>query len=139
MRRFCSSFRSSPTFLRLRHEVHGVQDLAQDDGLVLLEQAQRVLDVDDADHVVRAAVVDGDAAEAALHHETSHFLGGRRHVEGEDLGPRDHHLLDRRLRELEDAVDQLLLRLVEHALLAALLDQVLDLLLGDERAMADVA
>ena len=41
--------------------------------------------------------------------------------------------LHRRLRELEDAVDQLLLGLVEHALLAPLGDQVLDLLLGDER------
>ena len=37
--------------------------------------------------------------------------------------------LHRRLRELEDAVDDLHLGVVQHALLAALADQVLDLLL----------
>ena len=47
--------------LRLGHEVHRVQDLPQHHRLPPLQQPQHVLDVDEADHVVRRGVVDGDA------------------------------------------------------------------------------
>ena len=124
--------------LRLRHEVHGVEDLADHDGLALLEEAQRVLDVDDADHVVDRVLVHREARVAALDDERADLGRGRVDVEGEDLGAGHHHLADRRVGELEHAVDDLHLGLLEDPLLAALLDHVLDLLLGDERPRARV-
>src|SRR5262249_29347902 len=118
--------------LALGNELHRMQDLPDDDWLPLLEQPQRVLHVDEADHVVDVALVGRDAAEAALHDERAHLGRRRVRVEGEDLRARDHDLAHRHVRELEDAVDELHLALVEDALLAALLHEVLDLLLGHE-------
>ena len=54
----------------------------------------------------------------------------RRQVDGDrdDLGPRDHHLVHLLAREVEDLVQHLLLRLLEHACVLGLADGVEDVL-----------
>src|SRR5207247_1393263 len=63
-------------------------------------------------------------------------LRGRVHVDRDDVGARDHHLVHLLLAEGEDRMDHVALLDVEHALLLAGLDDRLDVLLADERALA---
>jgi len=74
-----------------------------------------------------------------FHHEASHFLGRASSRRGEDLGPRHHDLLDRRSENSKTLWMSSSSVWSSTPLFAALLDQVLDLLLRDERAMPDFA
>ena len=72
--------------------------------------------------------VDRQARVAGADDDVQHLVDRIVHVHGADPDARHHHLVDLRLGQLDDAVDHLLLVLLDAALLAAGLDQHLQLL-----------
>ena len=93
---------------------------------------------EDADHVVEALAVDGQARVAVLAEGglglCERGRGGERH----DRRARHHRLAHLGVGELEDAVDELLLLGLDVAALARHVDDVAQLLLGVGRGVAGV-
>ena len=56
-------------------------------------------------------------------------------VERDHVGPRHHHLAGDGVAELDDALDQLALLVLDHLVVGGGLDDAEQLLLGDERAL----
>ena len=118
--------------LRLGHELRRAQVRSNLDVLLATrEPPEEILDVEDADDVVGRTLVDRDPRVAHLRDALEHLAGSGIDVDPDDVGPRDHDLAHRFLREAEDRRDHPLLALLEHALGLPGLDEGLDLLLGD--------
>src|ERR671919_1402119 len=97
--------------LRLGHDVavaHKLLDLNVLDAPVV-EGREEVADVEDADDVVERAPVDRVARVGGVDHRREGLLRRQVDREGDDLGARDHDLVDLLVREVEDLVDHLLL------------------------------
>src|SRR5687767_8055492 len=125
--------------LRLRDEVRRPEQLAQRwRALAARDAPEDILHVQDADDLVGRPFVDGDPGVADEHDALEHLLRRRRDVDGDDLGARDHELVDLLVTEVEDRADHVALRLLEDALLLPRLDERLDLLLAHQRARAGV-
>src|SRR5574337_2231915 len=116
----------------LRNEEGGVDDRLERSLSVLQLQAQQVLVVQDSADVVETLAVDRVTGIASLDDELERLFPRCFQLDRINLRARNHDLLNRSLRELEDTVDQLLLRLVEDPLLLPLLNHQLDLLLADK-------
>ena len=69
---------------------------------------------------------------AVLDHQVDELGDGAVDLDGDDVDARDHHLADRLVGHLEDAVDHLLLAVLHHPLLLAEVEHQLELLLGHE-------
>jgi hypothetical protein len=108
--------------LRLGHEVRRVEQPAQVGaaGGAVLERHEQAAHVQDAEHVVELVVVDRIARIRVLQHLLHRRCGSERHGQGDDVGARHHDFLDRRVGEVEDLVDHLLLVGLEHARALAL-------------------
>ena len=72
------------------------------------------------------------------HDVVEDLLRRRVHVDGDDVGARHHDLMHLLVAEREDRMDHVALLHVEHALLFPGLDDRLDVLLADERALLRV-
>ena len=96
-----------------------------------LQERQQVLRVEDADDLVDRLLVDRDPAVALVDDPVDRLLERRRGGQPDDRDPRDHHLVEAALAELDDRVDHLLLLGLEDALLAAPLDDQAELLGAD--------
>ena len=92
-----------------------------------LQERQQVLGVEDPDDLVDRVLVDRDPAVALLDDDVDRLLHRRVDGEGDHRDPRHHHLVDALVAELDDRVDHLLLLGLEDALLAAALDEDLQL------------
>ena len=118
--------------LRLRDDVGRTHDLLDGDVLdpAVVEGAEEVADVEDADDVVERAAVDGIAGVRGVDHRRKRLLRGELDGEGDDLGPRDHDVVGLLVGEVEDLVEHLLLRLLD---LLGLRDDQADVLLRVHR------
>ena len=92
------------------------------------DAAQHVLDVDDADDVVVRALEDREAGVRRFQVHLVEVAGRCPRCQEDDLGARDHHLVDAAVAEAEDAAEQLGLLLLQQAGLRALVDEQVDLL-----------
>jgi hypothetical protein len=100
----------------------------------VVERREEVAHVEDADDVVERVAVDGIPGIGGVDHSCERLLRRQLDREGHHLGPRDHDLVDLRVREVEHLVDHLLLALLDHARLLCGGDDVADVLLrvGDD-------
>ena len=125
--------------LELAQEVrdgHGLGDEGDgpDEGLDGLELVlvvgvlEDVLGHDDPLHVVEPVLVDGDPRVLLLDDEVLEIVDGRVLADADHVEPGRHDLPDDRVAELDDAPEQLVLALVDDALLGRLVDERLDLL-----------
>jgi len=98
-----------------------------------LEERQEVLGEKDADDLVDRFVVDRDPAVTLANERIDDLVhgGGDRH--GGHAGPRNHHLVQTAVAELDDGADHLLFFRLEDALLAAALHYQLEFLCADLR------
>ena len=125
--------------LRLGNELGRPEERPDRDVRLAPGQApEEVFHVQDADDLIGRALVDRDPRVAGAHHALQHLLRRRVHVDRDDVGPRDHHLVDLLVPEREDGMDHVALLDIEHALLLARLDERLDVLFADERALLRV-
>ena len=91
------------------------------------ERGEQVAHVQDADDVVERLAVDRVAGERRVDDGREAFLGREFDREGDDLGPRHHHVRDLLVREVEDLVEHLLLLALELARLGRSVEQHLEL------------
>jgi hypothetical protein len=115
---------------------HGVLDLERPAALGPLP-ADQVLEVGHAEDVVGVLAHHRDAAEAAAQREVQRLPDGLAALDHHDVRPRDHHLADQRVPELEDRVDHVALGALDDAALLGQLHQVAQLGLGGERPVAE--
>ena len=101
--------------LRLGDDVRRPDDVLDDDVLdaPVVERAEEVADVEDADDVVERAAVDRVARVRRVDDGRKRLLRRQLDGEGDDLGPRDHHVVRLLVGEVEDLVEHLLLRLLD--------------------------
>jgi len=102
--RFCRSLSSRPTFLVSGTKWTGCTMRRRTTGSRFSSSRRASFDVDQTHHVVHGTLELGDAGEYRSPRSASHSLRAGGRVQGEDLGPGDHHLLHRGLGELEHAV-----------------------------------
>ena len=116
--------------LRLRHDEGRPDERLELDGgdPQVVDRGEEVADVEDAQHVVERAAVDGVARERRVDDGSKRFL--RRHLRGDrnDVGPRHHHLGHLLRGEVEDLVEHLLLGLLELTHVLRRADAVADVL-----------
>jgi hypothetical protein len=79
----------------------------------VVERAEEVADVEDADDVVQRVAVHGVARVGRVDHRRERLLGRKLDREGDHLGPRHHHVVGFLVGEVEDLVEHLLLRLLD--------------------------
>ena len=127
--------------LELAQEVgdgHGFGDVGDgpDKGLDGLELVlvvgvlEDVLGHDDPVHVVEPVLVDGDPRVLLLDDEVLEVVDGGVAADADHVAPGRHDLADDGVAELDDAAQELVLALVDDALLGGLVDEGLDLLVG---------
>src|SRR5438874_4033114 len=97
------------------------------------EAPEEILHVEDADDVVRRALVERDTRVADVRDDLEDLVGRRIDVYRDDVRARDHDLVHRLLRDGEDRREHALLALLKYALGLSGLDQRFDLVLGHER------
>ena len=99
--------------------------------------ADQVLGVEQPDDVLAVGAVQRQPAVTVGDREVERF--GGRGVMGHDdhVGPRHHHFARHRVAELDDALDELALLVLDHLVLRRLGDDPEQLALGHERATLD--
>ena len=107
--------------------------------LVLVDPAGEVLEVGDAEDVVLVLTDDRDAGEAAAQRERQRLPHGLAALDPDHVGARHHDLAGEGVAELEDGVDHLPLAALDHLALLGQVDQLAQLGLGRERAVAEAA
>ena len=98
------------------------------------ERGEEVAHVEDADDVVERLAVDRVARVRRVDHRREALLRREVDRERDDLGPRDHHVGDLLVREVEDLVEHLLLLRLELARLGRAVEEHLQLGLRVRRA-----
>jgi hypothetical protein len=96
--------------LHLGHEVDGRADEVAEGrrlGLVVLEEAEEVFRVEQADDVVDLVAVDGKARVPLARHEAEHLGKRRRDLDGADARARDHDVAGDEVLQLEHVADHL--------------------------------
>ena len=115
--------------LRFGNDVRRPHELLDDDVVdaVVVERREEIAHVQQAEHVVERAPVDGVARVRRDQHGLQRLV--RRQVDRDrhDLGPRDHDVRDLLVGEVEDLVEHLLLALLDLAALGRLADEHLQL------------
>ena len=107
-------------------------------GVAVVEDPLRdVLEVGDADDVVEVVADHGDAGEAAAQRERQQLPQRLVPLDEHHVGARHHHLADQGVAELEDRVDHPALGRLDHPRLLRQVDQLAQLGLGRERALAE--
>lgn len=116
---------------RARHE-HGLADVLREvEGLALERGVEEVFGVEHAAEVVEILAADGEDVLRMFADDAQVVAQGVGQVEPEHLGARRHQGVGGLVAHVEDAVDHGLLGFLEGAVLGALFDEVLDLVLGD--------
>ena len=115
--------------LRLRGDVRLADDLVDVDvrDATVDERGEQVAHVQDADDVVERLAVDRVASERRVDDRREAFLGREIDREGDDLGPRHHHVRDFLVGEVEDLVEHFLFLALELARLRRSVEQHLEL------------
>src|SRR6266545_3313881 len=124
----------------LRDHVRGTDQLLEPHlrDAALVHRLDEVAHMQDADHLVERAAVDGVARVRRVEDRLQRLLRRQVDRECDDLGPRHHHLVDLLVGEVEDLVEHLALLLLDLARLLGLGDVHADLLLcvGDDTQRA---
>ena len=105
----------------------------------LVGAPDQVLEVDDADDVVVVLADHRDPGEAAAQGQRQRLPQRLAALDEHHVGARHHHLADDGVAELEDRVDHLPLAGLDEVALLGQVDQVAQLRLGVERALAEAA
>ena len=111
---------------RGRHQQRRPHHLPQVHGAIQVVLQQEVLDVDEADHVVHVALVDGQAGEAGHGHGADDFFRRGVDVQGVDFDPRTHDFPHRAIPQPQRPAGHHLLGRLEQAFAGAGLDEMLD-------------
>ena len=101
----------------------------------LVHRGDQVADVEDADDLVERVAVDGVARVGRVEHEPQRLLRRELDRERDHVGPRDHHVGDVLVGEVEHLVDHLLLAALDLALLGRAREQHPQLDLGMRRVL----
>ena len=105
--------------------------------IAALGAPDQVLEVEHAEHVVDALADHRDPGEAGAQEQQQRLLQRLVRLDPHHLGARHHHLAGDRVAEREDRVDHLALAVLDHAALLGQVDQLAQLDLGGERALAE--
>ena len=137
----CISFSSSSTGLESGHQT-GLRIMRADPlgGLgvrLVVDPLDHVLEVEHADHVVQPVADHRDAAEAGAQRQRDRLAQGLVLLDEHHVGPRHHHLAHDRVAEVEDRVDHPALAGLDHLAGLGQVDQLAQLGLGRERAVAE--
>ncbi len=82
---------------------------------VRVERREEIADVEDPDDLVEGAPEGRIPGVRRVDHRGETFLGRQVDRHGDHLGPRDHDVMDLLVGEVEDLVEHLLLRLLDHS------------------------
>ena len=102
-------------------------------------EEQQVLGVNQAGDVVEVAVVDGQTGVPVLLEHSRDVLQRGAPLHGHHVRARHHHLADRLVAGLDDAVDHVALLLLDHALLLRHVEQRDELILSEVRGLGRAA
>ena len=91
--------------------------------------------MNEADDVVEVALVDRQPRVTVLLEDPHDVLERRALVDGHHVGARHHHLADRLVADLDDAMDHVVLLLLDHALLLRYVEKGDELFLSQERGL----
>src|SRR3954447_5964120 len=118
-------------FFRLADEVRRTRDLGRRRRLVLDQRFEDFLDVNDADDLVDAPLVNRDARVFRIAEEPRQFIERMRGVERQHVDAWRHQLAGHAVAEIDDGLDHLAFRAFEDSFLFANVDVRLHFFVGD--------